>query len=639
MLNFRSFSFVFITLKCLTLASTDTLADDRKKDIETNTIESIRIVGQRNELGSNRLVSNNITYTHADYQSPIKPTIANWLTHVPGVNLNGQGGLLQSYSIRGFSRWRVLTQVDGVPIYTDRRAGNSASFIPGSLLSGFDVQKGPSSALYGSEAIGGVVNLHSVNFSENYIAFSGQSNDQAKAITAAYGDEQWQSAVSFRHANNAKNGNNEPLNTGLEQLTLVNKARVQIDALEAKITWIPSIGKDIGKSAATYPQERITQYPNDIHSIFLAELTDNQFWYAKAYHHYQNWDSDVTRVGKRRNLTEYQGHTLGASVLGMQRVFSGEMRLGVDWINRQGVSIKEQEYDNSDQFIFSKQLIDGQQHNAAIFSDIHWQFEQYSVSTGLRYDYISQRQFIQGEHRTSGALNGSVLLKYHPSTRWSLQAELASGFRFPTLTELYFDGQTPRGTTQGNPNLKPEESMGLQLFATYTVTEDLTLDLSTYYYQMDNYIERYSVDDTTLSYRNLFEAEISGVETTLNWSPSSRWLHMLSFQWQQGEDKQNQTLSDLQAPQWRWNMHWFYDSFTVKNELSYRAKKTKYSAEEQALQSLLTWNVSLTTALSSSTHITLWANNLLDRVAPTSADEDAPDIIGRNLGIKFSYHF
>ena len=43
------------------------------------------------------------------------------------------------------------------------------------------------------------------------------------------------------------------------------------------------------------------------------------------------------------------------------------------------------------------------------------------------------------------------------------QAEAGTGFRFPTLSELYFNGVTPRGDTLGNPRLEPETNRALQL--------------------------------------------------------------------------------------------------------------------------------------------------------------------------------
>ncbi|MDA8947303.1 TonB-dependent receptor plug domain-containing protein, partial [Luminiphilus sp.] len=45
---------------------------------------------------------------------------ADLMVAIPGVAASGQGGLFQSYSLRGFGRSRIRTEVSGVPIITDR---------------------------------------------------------------------------------------------------------------------------------------------------------------------------------------------------------------------------------------------------------------------------------------------------------------------------------------------------------------------------------------------------------------------------------------------------------------------------------------------------------------------------------------
>ena len=69
-------------------------------------------------------------------------TTADIISSLPGVTLNGQGGTLQAYSVRGFSRARIQTRLSGVPLSTERRAGNSASFLDPFLIGSVEVIKG-----------------------------------------------------------------------------------------------------------------------------------------------------------------------------------------------------------------------------------------------------------------------------------------------------------------------------------------------------------------------------------------------------------------------------------------------------------------------------------------------------------------
>ena len=71
--------------------------------------------------------------------------LTEMVSQVPSVSENGQGGLFQTYSIRGVSRQRVLTLVSGMRIVSDRRAGTSGSFVDPQLMGSVDVLRGPSS--------------------------------------------------------------------------------------------------------------------------------------------------------------------------------------------------------------------------------------------------------------------------------------------------------------------------------------------------------------------------------------------------------------------------------------------------------------------------------------------------------------
>ncbi len=67
------------------------------------------------------------------------------VAELPGVAENGQGGIFQTYSIRGVARQRVLTLISGMRVVGERRAGVSASFLDPGLIGKVDVLRGPSS--------------------------------------------------------------------------------------------------------------------------------------------------------------------------------------------------------------------------------------------------------------------------------------------------------------------------------------------------------------------------------------------------------------------------------------------------------------------------------------------------------------
>jgi iron complex outermembrane receptor protein len=303
-------------------------------------------------------------------------------------------------------------------------------------------------------------------------------------------------------------------------------------------------------------------------------------------------------------------------------------------VGRRDVSVKDKEFNPEGELLFSQQQIDGDQDNIALFVNHQWEFDKLQLGGGLRYDYIDQSQ--RDESRSDGQLDLSASGNWKLNDRWALSAELGTGFRFPSLTELYFDGVTPRGDTLGNPDLDPEENRAVQLGLHFS-DDDLSIVANTYYNDLENYIERYRVSDKLLSYRNLDDAEIWGYEVEFSWRASDRWTHRLSYQWQRGEDGQGDWLADLNPPGWRYLLNWHGDIVALRSDLSYRASRSDFGQGEQPLSSALIWNASLERGYGSAWRISAYVNNILDRQYLGSADEDSPYQPGRIVGIRLNW--
>jgi len=604
-----------------------------------NDLEIIHVLGQRNTPLTNTLQDNNNRYFDLSETNKVNTNIGQWLAEIPGISLNGQGGLFQSYSIRGFSKWRIQTLVDGIPLYTDRRAGNSASFLPELLVNGVDVTQGPSSTLYGSDAMGGVINLKTLDFNQQLLSASWQNQGDQQELLTTFGEQHWQSAFAIRQSNDSKDADGNLLDTSFKQYALLQKNKGQWRGINLSMSWLTSYGKNIGKSSALFPEQRITLYPNDFHNLWQLEASRNDIWYGRIYHHYQNWDTNITRVGTRQTLTEYQAHSIGASLLTSHQLFSGDARLGVDWHNRQGVSISESEFSLTGQQNYQKQLLDAQQHNLGLFADINWQFKTFAISSGIRQDLIRLRQFIDQQQRSESHTSANIAAHFQVTDKINSQLELATGFRFPSLTELYFEGETPRGTTLGNNLLKPEQSQGVQWSIVAQPSSDMNIKLTSYYYQLDDYIERFTQTDGSRSYRNLDTVTLLGAEFSGSWQQSAHVSHRFSYQWQQGEDQHNQAIADLLPAVARWQLDWQRQHWLVSNTFALSFRQHSVAQSEQVVPTWLNWQLSVTKTLSDQLDMTIWGNNLLARNVAATADEDAANIIGRTLGVKLNYHF
>lgn len=607
---------------------------------ESNT-EIIEVLAPKAELS---LATSHQATSFLDdqYRFSLNRTIADRLVALPGVSLNGQGGQFQSYSIRGFSRSRIRTEIDGIPIITDRRAGNSISFIAPDLITQGQVIKGPSSALYGSQALGGVVSLTTQMLDETLVKVGGQFNNDAVNLTIKHQQDALSTAVAYQHGNNDRAANGDDLNTAFERVSGLLKYQVEHPGVTTLFSWLPSYTHDIGKSNIKYPNEEISRYPDEIHSLTQVQFNGDSGWLAKVFHHYQNWDSETIKVEQYQALTEYQSHTLGGQWLAPMSLSELDGYWGLDWLARKGVEINShydfftETADLTENFIAN--AVTGDEDNFAIYGKINKPWYQANIAVALRYDWIKQQSDSE-ESITEAKLNGSISLSLPVTPGLIVELDLANGFRYPTLSERYFNGRTPRGFIQGNKALTPETSRGGQLAFSWQKFDQISLRSAVFYYDLDNYIERYRISDDLLSYRNLSAAKITGVEAELKWVLSTHTEHHFSYQQQKGEDNQGQTLADLIPKKLNWTMLMAYGDLSIANAISHRFSQQSVSSSELERKSVTLWDISIDYQLSDKQNIQLAINNINNQTYYGSFDADAALQPERSVRIATSWRF
>ncbi|WP_235611252.1 TonB-dependent receptor plug domain-containing protein [Pseudoalteromonas luteoviolacea] len=601
-------------------------------------LEVIEVLAPKESLA---IASANHTSAYLDerFTFSLNRTIADQLTNLSGVSLNGQGGQFQSYAIRGFSRGRIRTEIDGIPIITDRRAGNSASFIAPSLLNLGHVIKGPSSALYGSQAMGGVVSLSSEMSNQTQVAGSVQSNNQGVNFTFKHQKNDFTSALAYQHANNDLAPNDDVLNTQFERASGLVRYKTQHQGFTATYSWLPSYGKSIGKSNIKYPIEQISDYPEEIHSLTQVQLTGEENWVAKLYHHYQNWDSRTTRLERYDGLSQYQGHTLGGQWLQQVTVQGLESHWGIDWLSRKGVKITS-DYLVADEFELSplSNEMNAEEDNFAVYGKTHWQWGRVDFDLGLRYDWIRQ-QSEQSEDATDGRLNASFAAMLPLSETVGLGLDIGTGFRYPTLSERLFYGQTPRGLIVGNQALDPETSVGSQVSLNWHVSDEVSVYGAIYHYDLDNYIDRYETELGYLTYQNLNTAQISGFEAELRWYAGGRFEHIFSYQQQSGEDTHQQRLDDLHPRELSWTMLVHFDNWSFSNAYRHTFNTDDVGGSELERDAFIVWDMSVEHQLTEKQSVSVAINNLTDETYYGSLDEDAALQPERSVKLSTSIQF
>jgi outer membrane receptor protein involved in Fe transport len=633
---------------------------------QSKEIERIPVIHSRSAITIDKSLTTDNTFITATEFTRGKNTLADIIQQSAGVSLNGQGGLFQSYNIRGFSRARIKTEVNGIPIITDRRAGNAIAFLPPALINDVDIKKGPSSTLYGSDALGGVVSLSTINFDNSMISVDVKPQEDAVQFHGNIANDNLAVSVLQRKANNAQSAkseanNTKELNSQYQQFVSSIAGQYNWHDVDIIVSTLFSQGKDIGKSSAEFPNNKVTFYPSDKHALSKIQFSQNNDWQLSFYHHRQDWQTNIQRINseplksvKRTNITDYQSDTFGSLGLSSWK----DMIFGAEWLGRRNIKISEQEFDQHAQLVWQKKKVNASEDTLAFFIQHAFSVKQFQFNTGARYDWKQVKQNLPSSTSASLSKNNdeinedfislSLNGQYAINSQTQLGLTIANAFRFPSVSELFFSGETPRGNTQGNPTLAAEESIGYQMHIKHSVQPGLSLFFNGYYYQIENYIERYqleTVEQIALrSYRNSDKVIIQGFELSTHWQINSALSNQFSYQKQLARDIDKNTVDDALPEMLKWQLHWYpehpyLEKLHIENQLLYQFDKTSFGDSEQPLPSALIWQATLSYQLNKQQSLILSLTNITNKRYRASADEDAALQAERAISIKWQWQF
>jgi outer membrane receptor protein involved in Fe transport len=137
-----------------------------------------------------------------------------------------------------------------------------------------------------------------------------------------------------------------------------------------------------------------------------------------------------------------------------------------------------------------------------------------STTGGLRVDRVShviQGGYFGDRSVVNSAAAGFAAIVIGPFNHTTFTAQLARGFRDPTISDRFFRGPSGRGFITGNPDLEPETSLQLDLGARYS-TGRLRVATYFYRYRISDLVERYTTQTDFFFFRNAGRATLQGVE-------------------------------------------------------------------------------------------------------------------------------
>jgi vitamin B12 transporter len=453
------------------------------------------VTATRTEVPADRVLANVEVIAASELERQPAADLGDVLRTRAGVEVARLGGPGQQTSLflRGTESNHVLVLVDGLRINPGTIGSAAIQNIAPELVERVEVVKGPRSALYGSDAIGGVINVitrrgHDAGLRAQ--AGFGDYDTRSASVTGGFGGEQRDVSfgVSWLDSAGFPTRTGDTTDRGYEHLSLTASARATYGAVELGLRGWHASG------TSEYSDFFVTPVDQDFENSAFAA--------SAAFVPAEGWESRVTL-----------GHALDEIAQNQSPDFLRTRRWTLDWQNDIVLSERQQ-----------------------LTAGLLWQDEEADAeSFGLPYEAaISSAQFyVQdqaqiGRHRLLAALawtdhetfgghaTWNAEYGFEPWTGALVTAAAGTAFRAPDATDLYGFG--------GNPALEPEESQSYEIALRQRIGGRQSLSVALFRNEIDELIQFVVTDFDTFEgeNRNVERARIEGAEASWRYD-GERW--------------------------------------------------------------------------------------------------------------------
>lgn len=613
--------------------------------------ERIDVTAERSRTGVFRAPSVASTEIRPEDKAASPTTLVELVEGVAGVAENGQPGLFQVYSIRGVSRHRVLTFVDGVQITGERRAGVATSFMDPLLMGQVDVLRGPSSTYYGSGALGGVVQIFP-RFFDGLIVDTGweEFGDETWQMIGwgsrsfddggTYEGDGWSVGVVRREAADDRVADGTLQNTHFTQTSAALLRTWRRGGREWEFFLLPAVGDDLGKPNLDFPTDRVTNYPREEHLLAKVAVVADAGWSADLWVHPNSLETEALRPGRSLATVDNETLDLGGD---MQWNWTGQGAasglagtVGFDWFGRRGVRADEREEDLASGDVATARTLDGYEDQISAFGSVRWKWGSAEIQAGSRVTFLNQSN-VGAATLEDSAWTGFVGLVQPIGKGFEWTANVGTGLRFANLSERFFVGTTGRGQVVGNPDLEPEESLNVDLGLRYYGSRTF-VSTQVFRLEIDDYIERVSLDGgDTRTFVNLTSGTLEGFEIEGFTQLAEAWRLDWAGAVIDGEADDGSALSDVAAN--RVSLGLAYDGERWRTRLRYqwRDAKDDPGPGEVAIDGADLVSASVSYDVTPGLRLTVRGENLLDEEYAASADDLSSPAPGRSVGVGLTW--
>lgn len=549
---------------------------------EYSLFDEVVVSATRTEQNKEDVSSSIETVSSKDIDNQMSSDVKQALQYTPGVDANGSGRFgISGFNIRGVEGDRVKMMVDGVKQPTPYNPGASeqrkySNAIEIDTLQVIEVNKGPASTLYGSDAIGGAVMLRTKN-PEDMLRTDGDEHRFGIKSSYTSADEQFKNTLSWAMrkgkletlvmATYAQGSETETHSSGSNvegpDRGAANPADTELSNFLGKAFYNVSETNKLGLTIENYNR----QYDED-------ELNYNGYTIMPGFTYTDNFNEDTNKRFRATVEQQVEINTSIADSLDWSVSYQDSSSLSKNYDTTPFNGRRMRERDASDVTLqFDTQLsklvnISGSDHeltygfsylkNDFELTNTDYKFDQGTVApgstgipdakitqwgafvqdqaflmedrliltTGLRYDsFVADpstdegftTEYKKNENDAFTAKLGSV---YHINDNLSVFGQIGQGFKAPTVYDLYYF-YDQGAIIEANPNLKAEKSLSYEL-GLRGKNEHARFELSTFYTDYTDFINQSKTGEQggkdVLTKENLDEVTIYGAElsSTIN---------------------------------------------------------------------------------------------------------------------------
>lgn len=410
--------------------------------------------------------------------------ITDAVRNIPGLFVTG-GGIMQDIAVRGMGPAYTLYMVDGRPISAGRAVntngtdgGKQIGLPPLAMIERIEVVRGPMSSLYGSEAMGGVVNVITRAAPPEWGGSAGMdyTASRNRVSNDAYNSDFYLGGPLIADTlglqiNGSYRATDESDHVSTSGDASASTPESKRRMLGAKLVWQASEGNRLtmgydtsrldythtpGRSLAEDATGTYYRYDKDIYTL----VHDGNYGNLAISTYLQHDISD--KVQEQTRKEEVTTLNTQATWFGERHVFTfgGRYKVEdfVDETNGLLTSDIPGAVRSVDRWI------------GAVFGEVEWRLhEDFNLTTGLRYD---------DDELFGGHVSPRIYGNWHFSPNLTFKGGVSTGYTQPSLSEATegFGRGTggagspaphPRALIIGNPDLKPETSINYEVGFVY----------------------------------------------------------------------------------------------------------------------------------------------------------------------------